>query len=262
MKPLVIILLVFLGSCNHILVPTWYNTKDHQLPTEKVENEWVSIYVENLESKKDLLIFDVEVINRSRHPLHFNPSEIYYYASSTPLPELEDLGSQWEERTTYTKYKSINPEEVNHYYKKKIQGKKVASGLLMLANVGMAAYGAAGGFGGFGRIDNSVSGSAQAWKEAGLIAGMFGADIARTEVEESKQRLQEDLEYLPDEMLTETWIPAEKTIRGKVYFEKNQSFRYYRFLIPIEDETFVYDFKVASSMETSLIHSIRRKNGY
>ena len=102
MKPLLnVIALVFLSSCTYqAFIPFEFNPQVDDNPVMSIEADDLVIFVENVERKSNLLVFDLEVQNNTDKPLLLDTKEFYYYSSFDEF-ESETDGSQIDHKYAY-----------------------------------------------------------------------------------------------------------------------------------------------------------------
>ena len=97
------------------------------------------------------------------------------------------------------------------------------------------------------RVNKSIA------RDVGVAASLTAIDIAGDALTEKQIKSDEDLYYLPDEVLQIGPIDEGESLRGKVYLHQNYKQKYYRLMVPVEDLLFVFDFRWPTSEEKRLI---------
>lgn len=261
---------VFLAlvSCSpQALVPFEYNSEIDRDPVSVVEANGLTVYMENIERKADLLVFDLEIVNDSKKPISINHPELYYYAGQEQFHAISDTATIDIKNAYATPLQKMNRQyamsshSVESYYKRRA-GNKKAMGIFLFAL-------------GAGLIINDIvkdgeDAAKAVWTETDanravsrdiLTAGsLLAIDIIGHETAREEYDAHEDLHFLPYEMFPEQWVAPGKSVRGKVFFRTNQGLKYYRLILPIENTDYVFDFRKRKSADRRKLRAHDARN--
>lgn len=258
MRILLLILIPLSCIGQNRLVPFDFDTSNQTESYTHLESNGVSIYAECIELKRDLLVFDIEIKNESRAFLEIDPQEIYYYHSDVPFP---DSGEEnWEyyfrqQSTDSFRRYGESARSVENYYRKKIRSKENTKKLLAVLGTGLMIYDAVKDGQDFhreptrNRYKNSIA------RDITLAASLAGIDVAGAVLTNEQMESDEDLHYLYEERFPFSDLGTGESVRGKIYFIQKPKFRYYRLLVPIENQFYVFDFRWPTYEEKKVIKS-------
>jgi hypothetical protein len=269
MKPyLFLALAILFASCQHALVPVDFNPDTSTRKHVVKENEGITLIMENIEVKSDLMVFDVEVINTTNYPIWVNPDEFRYleYWSQPNLAQLANNELPMPNR----KGRSANEMEMVKYYEQKIKSNNAAGSIFLLMGVGLLlidSYQDAQKSKEYyqnleqGNYQKSESiAKNMAVQDAFVFAGLTALDIASSTAEVSTLNNNEDLHFLSEEILSPQLLAPGNQCRGKVFFKKGQELHsFYRFLLEIESIEFKVDLRKAKSRDRQRLYELNQK---
>ena len=270
MKPfLYLALATIFASCQHALVPVDFNPETDTRKHVVEEKEGITLIMENLEVKSDLMVFDVEIINSRNYPIWVYPED-FKYLEYWALPSIHQLENN-ELPLPNRRGRSANEMEMVKYYEQKIKSNNAASSLLLLMGVGLLlidSYQDAQKSGEYyqnldqGNYQKSESiAKSMAVQDAFVFAGLTALELGSNTAEISKIDNNEDLHYLSEEILSPQLIAPGYHCRGKVFFKKGQELhQFYRFLFEIESVEFTVDFRKAKSKDRQRLYQLNQKN--
>jgi len=262
MRKAVLLLSFFLlGACSSgYLVPVTYHPYANNGMALSTELDSVLVTTENIEVKGNYLVFDMEVQNSSKIPVEIIPRHIIYYASPVAFQPLEEhtedihaLSMFYNKAFNY-KEKALRPKEVEAYFKERIKAKASLTILLALAGAGMVIYDAAKDSEDFYKTEWTTSDEKKAVTRDVLTAsGLVAIDVVGESLAASARKDNEEARFLPDEIFPHTTLPPGHSYRGKVFFPKQETNKYYRLIVPIGNTDHVFDFRKPTPEEKMAI---------
>ena len=237
--------LIVFGSCNHYLVPSWYNARVHSDKHDWLEYNGITVLAENLESEDQHLVFDIEIKNETNHRLRFDPADIFYMGSNIPYPPANDHALTSKFESELVKSKAFSEKDVAAYFKKKAKKQRTAgliAGILSASLVVIDATLDAKDF-------SSKEWSSKKLKNSNTrdvitFASVAALGIVQEQTAMSASMSQEELHYLPDEILNATEIQPGQSYRGKAYLPLTKD-KYIRLIIPLGSNDFSFNFRWA-----------------
>lgn len=238
-------LLIIISSCNHYLVPSWYNARVHNEKHNWLEYNGITIIAENMESEDLHLVFDVEIRNETNYRLRFNPEGIYYLGSNAPYPPNNEPAAGAKFESKLVKNYIFSEKEVANYFKKKAKKKRSAaliagiiSASLVVLDVALDAKDM--------KTKEWTSKKANNANTRHLItfAGLAAMDIVQEQTAMSAVLNEEEMRYLPNEILRATEIEPGQFYRGKAFLPLTKD-KYIRLIIPVGNNDFSFDFRWA-----------------
>ncbi|TRX61214.1 hypothetical protein FNH22_03930 [Fulvivirga sp. M361] len=251
-------LILFSASCTHRLVPTWYNAEKDGLPITQITDNEVTIRLENLELRERYMIFDMEIENASAKEVTLDLPSMYCYSSFKRFKPLatDSTAENWEQQLPEGAVRSaaMTPKMVDDLYRDKLASKQDAGLLLALLGAGLIIYDLAQDIDDANDENWTEEDAEKSWQRDLVTATSLVALSAISDVNEVETaRTAEDLEYIPRELLVEKVVEAGSSIRGKVFIANVFIYKYYRFVIPMDGVSFVFDFRRANSTERQKI---------
>ena len=244
-------LFMALVSCSpQALVPYAFNPVTDREPVSIIEANDLTVYMENIERKSNLLVFDLEVVNNSDRNIRLNHPELYYYAgyekfhtiADTVTVDIKNAYAMPSQKVNYRN--AMTSGRVEKYYEDRAKDQKAMGILLFAVGVGLVLNDI---------VQDGNDASKAVWTENDqnravsrdiLTAGsLLAIDIASHETAKAESETYEDLHYLPFEMFPEKQIAPGESLRGKVFFPTSQPFKYYRLVVPIGNTDYVFDFR-------------------
>lgn len=246
MKPFWLLLLVFTIGCQSRLVPVAYQPKERDAHVGIATQDDITIYLENLEYKNEIVVFDLEIINESGEGFYFDPEKIYFYTSPSGFKSVENLEENWQEKSSSlgtAKY-AMSKRGVENYYRKSIRSKETSKFLVGLLAVGATALNIAGGSGELGG-----SAFSNVAREVLVGASIVGSEVANDVLTQKQIQDDEDLYYVDQEILKNGNVEDGSAIRGKVYLKRRDRNKFYRVVVPLTYYDFIFDMREASGRE-------------
>ena len=259
MKHSYLIILLLLGaSCTHRLVPTWYDASRDDLPITEISDNNVTIRMENLELKEKYMVFDMEIINESAEDITFDAASMYCYSSLKHFQPIDANGNteDWETKLPAGTMKNaaMTPKTVDDLYRQKLEAKRDAGLFLALLGAGLIIYDLAQDVDDANDENWTEKDAEKSWRRDLMTATSLVALSAASDINDvSYAHTAEDLEFVPDELLKEKVVEAGSAVRGKVFIANVYLYKFYRFVIPLHDISFVFDFRRANSAERQKI---------
>jgi hypothetical protein len=219
------------------------------------EYDSVSVMAQNLEVKGGYLIFDVEINNRSEHPVEVIPKHVCYYASAGPfqaVDSVEDVhaASLFYQNNFNAKEWPMQPGEVEAYFEERIKVKQGIGFALILAGAGLVIHDAVQDAQDANKLEWTPSDAKKAMTRDVLTAsGLVAIDITGEGLATAANKDGVEIQYLPDELLPQKTIAPGQSYRGKVFFRKKENYKYYRMIVPIGNTDHVFDFRQPTSEE-------------
>lgn len=252
-KIYVIALLTLFSSCQHRLVPSWYNVDRDHSPLSEIGNDEVTVRLENLEANTGFMVFDLELINNSDYPLQFNFRDITSYSSPYQFMEADETAA-WKNQVGLQVEPALDLKEVNTIYENKLKSKKTLGVLMAIAAVGLVVYDLAEDANDFSSAEWTYADAHRsATRDAITVGSLVALDVASDINGMSYYRTVEDLAFLPDEIFMKSVIAGGDSYRGKVYINNELVNKYYRIAVPVEGTTYIFDFRKANSSERQRI---------
>lgn len=238
------------------LVPQAYS-KAYQDPYYMVlEADSITAVLEHLEIEHRLVVFDLEIANRSGRPLKVEPKEFHYYAGNQPFPKLTDedddihqVSYPYSEMPGVLKG-SLSKNAVEEQYETSIKQQKTLAIIFGVLSVTAVVADIAGDVKDAGKENYSLRdwNKSQA-RDVFTASTLITADAVIGASQEKNYYAREDLHYLDQEIMQPMELADTSALRGKVYFPKIGPYRYYRIVVPVEDYNFVFDFRRARASD-------------
>lgn len=186
----------------------------------------VTVHFRYLGNEGKMMIFDVEVKNGTDEIVYMDPERITYqgsYRASAPYA------------VSPRDPHPLSEYDVSLRLRSKIRSKDMFKLLIGAAAAGLEAYGG------------------MPWAEA-LVPGIgsnrelitatttFATTVANSAIDNKKEQLEEDMNYIPSEMLSKHALKPGETLQRKVFFEQIPRMKFYEFSVPVEDKTFDFSF--------------------
>jgi hypothetical protein len=249
MRPYIILLLVVvLVGCQARLVPLSYKPSNPDGPVAIASQDEITVYLENLEYKSDLIVFDLEIVNNTETGFFFDPSKVHFYSSDNQLKQIDTSAEDWQESSVMGSSKPryiMNQRKVENYYRQSIREKETGKFLVGLLAIGVIAMDVAGG----GGEISTGSAFTDVAREVLVGATIVGSEVAQEVITNKQIQDDEDLYYLPDEYLVAQNIESEGAVRGKIFFRRSNSDTHYRVVVPVDYYDFIFDMREAKSSE-------------
>ena len=254
MKTSTTLLLLLVGSTafGQRLVPINFS-KAYQDPYYMVlEADSITAVLEHLETENRLVVFDLEIVNKSGLPLKVDPKLFHYYAGSSPFPELtgeadnvHQVSFPYSQVPGYLR-KSLTKNVVEDHYETQIKQQQTLAIIFGVLSVGMMVADVASDL----RDSKKEFYTQKDWNKSQTRDVLTATTLMTTDavIRSSQERnyyTREDLHYLDQEIMQPMALPDTSALRGKVYFPKNGYYRYYRVVVPVEGYNFVFDFRKA-----------------
>jgi hypothetical protein len=233
------------------LVPFEFSAPDNSKPYSEIHSDGVTVYAESFEVKKDLLIFDVEVINESGRILHIDPEIIFFQFSKDQFPDQEIEYDPILNISNYAK----SPDLIREYYEMKVRKNRSTKTLLAILETGLIVYDVIKDGQDYhseptlSRVNRSIA------RDIGITASLTAIDIGADALEEKQFQTDEDLYYLPEEILLPGPLNPGESTRGKVYFRQYHKHKHYHLTIPVEDQFFEFDFRWPKGEEKRMLRN-------
>lgn len=249
----ILLLLLIPLSCwsQQRLVPFNFSHSDNSEPYSEISSNGVTIYAESFEVKKDLLIFDVEVKNESGRILNIDPEIIFFQFSEDQFPDQERASDPILNISNYAN----SPDLIREYYEMKVRKNRSTKTLLSILEVGLIVYDVIKDGHDYhseptrNRVNKSIA------RDIGITASLTAIDIGVDALEEKQFKTDEDLYYLPEEILLSGPLDPGESARGKVYFRQYHKHKYYHLTIPVEDQFFEFDFRWPNAEEKRILRN-------
>jgi hypothetical protein len=238
------------------LVPIHFS-KAYQDPYYMVlEADSITAVLEHLETDNRLVIFDLEIVNKSGAPLKVDPKLFHYYAGSTPFPELADeadnihnVSFPYSQVPGYLR-KSLSKNAVEDHYRSQIKQQQTLAIVFGVLSVGMMVADVASDV----RDSKKEFYTQKDWNKAQARDVLTASTLMTTDAvirstQEKNYYTKEELHYLDQEIMQPMDLPDTSALRGKIYFPKNGFYRYYRVVVPLEGYNFVFDFRKARAAD-------------
>lgn len=249
MRPYAILVLVLvLVGCQSRLVPVSYKPSNPDGPVAVANQDDITVYLENLEYKSDLIVFDLEIVNNTNTGFYFDPGKVHYYTSDKKLNQIDTSAEDWQESNVMGSSKArfaMNQRKVENYYRQSIKSKETGKFLVGLLAVGVIALDVAGG----GGEISTGSAFTNVAREVLVGATIVGSEVAQEVITNKQIKDDDDLYYLPDEYLAAQNIESRGSVRGKVFFKRSNSDTHYRVVVPVDYYDFIFDMREAKSSE-------------
>jgi len=218
------VIFFFLASCSGDL----HSVRNADRPGPQFHvGENASVYFNYRGKEGQMMIFDVKIKNTGDQTLFIDPGKIQYSAS-------------FKSKALYT-VSPTDPHPLSEYdvglrLRSRIRSHDTFKLLIGALSAGIQAY------------------SRTSWAE-GILPGLaanreiittsatFAEDFATDALEAKNERLEEDIEYIPNEILQKTMIHPGNTLQGKVFFDAIPRMKYYEFQVPVASETFTFQFR-------------------
>jgi hypothetical protein len=221
MRILPLFLLIIVCSCSNHLQPVSYTNA-----SQRNENSNCGVQFTWMANEGDLMIFDLQVKNTSDEILFIDPEQ-FYYKTSFDHPAKYTI--------TPTDPYALTEYDVSHRLKAKIRSKGMFKVLVGMVSAGLNAY--SGLSIGEGLLPGLLSN-----QQLMTATTVFAGEVATSALDHKQEMLEEDLEYVPDEIAKKTSIRPGHSFQGKVFFDAIPKMQYYEFILPIEGNNFVYTF--------------------
>lgn len=232
------------------LVPITYS-KAYGDPTYMVlEADSITAVLEHAGTDGRFLIFDLEIANRSGRSVLVEPRQVHYYAGREPFAKLdtEDADvhtASWPNSDMPGTLRSaLSRQAVEEQYEKQIRQEKAVAivfGILSLgavvADVALDVKDSKKEF--FTKQDFMNAQN----RDILVASSVASAQLAIENSSYSIHQKREDLHYLEQEFLQTIDLPDTSAVRGKIFFPKTGTYRYYRIVVPVGDLNYVFDFK-------------------
>ena len=252
-------LLIACSSCSHVLVPNWYDAAQDRHPVTHITDQNVTVRLENLELKEKYMVFDMEIVNDSDWDLAVDLSTIYCYSSYHKFDPISMAGDDWERSLGEGVLQSsaMSLEEVNDLYEQRLKDKAEIGVFLAVLGAGLIIYDMVKDAGDASDLNWTPAKENQSIaRDLITVSSLVAMDIASGFNDHAYVKTYEDLEYLPDEMLTATVVKRGQSVRGKVFVRNIYLYKYYRLVVPFENVFFVFDLRRANSIERQGIRSL------
>jgi len=237
----ILLLLLIPISClaQKRLVPFEFSDTDNLEPYSEISSNGVTVYAESFEVNKDLLIFDVEVKNESGRILSIDPEMIFIEFSELQFPDQERESDPILNISNYT----ISPDLIREYYEMKLRKNRSTITLLSILEAGLIVYDVIKDGQDYhseptrNRVNKSIA------RDIGITASLTAIDIGVDVLGEKQFQTDEDLYYLPEEILLSSSLYPGESARGKIYFRQYHKHKYYHLTVPVEGQFFEFDFR-------------------
>lgn len=262
------LLFIALASCSpQALVPYAYNSQIDTDPVAVIEANDLTLYMENIERKSDLLVFDLEIVNNSDRPIQISHPELYYYAgykkfdqvNDTVIMDIQNAYAKPEQKVN--RRNAMNLRRVEKYYERKASDQKTMGILLFALGVGLVINDI---------VQDGNDASKAVWTEVDAnravtrdvltASSLLAIDIIGHETAKSEVKNEEELRYVPFEMFPEQQVAPGESMRGKLFFPASQIYKYYRFVLPVGNTDYVFDFRKRKQADKDKLraHDLRR----
>lgn len=238
------------------LLPLHYSRAYQDPPYMLLQADSITAVLEHLETENRLVVFDLEIVNKSGLPLTIDPKQFHYYAANQPFPALTDSAADihqvsypHSELPGYMK-RSLSKKAVEQQYEASIRQQKtlaiifgVLSATVVVADVASDIRDAKKEVYTFKDWTRSEA------RDVITASTLMSADAVISSSAEKNYYTREDLHFLDQEIMEGMNLPDTSALRGKVYFPKIGPYRYYRIVVPVEDYNFVFDFRKARTKD-------------
>jgi len=255
MRKAVLLLSIFLfvACSSGRLVPVTFHPQERSGTALLTEESNVYLTAENIEHKPSHMIYDLEVQNQSNEHVEIIPEHILFYASSSPFKPLNDSTEDVHALSMFTK-KSFNYKEramrageVERYFHERIKAKQTLGVLLVLVGAGLAIHDAVQDENDYYKNEWTAADANKAFaRDVATATGLMAIDIVGEGLANSAQKDNVEAQYLPGEIFPHTTLAPGDSYRGKIFFQKKESYKYYRIIVPIGNADHVFDFRKAT----------------
>ena len=236
------------GLQAQVLVPDFFDPKTGKDKVHFIESDGIQVFLENLKANDHLLVFDLEIGNRTLHSINLEESDIYLLGSQSPFPT-----GDWQEVKEYeaglSRYDALQEKQVvaaYHEELRKLRHQRIALGVL---TVGLMAFDIAMDVRDMNRQEWTPGHQYNAdIRKLATFIGYTATDVARGKAGIAMYESGEDLHYLRQELFLFDVIQPRENQRGKVFFPMKQA-RYYRIVVDIEGHEYVMDFRWAENRD-------------
>ncbi len=232
------------------LVPLTYSRAYNDPAYMVLEADSVTAVLEHVATENRLVIFDLEIANRSAEPLQVDPHQFHYYAGNMPFPKLDDENEDihsasypYSEMPGYMR-RALSKNSVEDKYEKQIKQQKtlaIVFGVLTLTAV--AADVALDLKDAKKEVFTSADYQRALNRDAVVAGTLASTDVLIDQVGYTIHRAKEELHYLDEELIEPIELTEDAAIRGKVYFPKIGPYKFYRIVIPVGELNYVFDFR-------------------
>lgn len=244
-------------SCSsQIMVPGWFDSKVNNKKHNWLDYQGIVIVAENIEVNDRQIVFDVEVKNETDHRLRFDPEEAYYLASNSPFQLDYQDGYNSGIESKLKKHFAFSEKEVARYYENKVKSQKRTNLITGILSAGLLVFDVAMASKGVSAEASSKFFSQEAIRSMVTVGGLAAMDVVREQSAITAMQANEDLHFLPGEILEEGVIMPGQVFRGKVFFPITRN-DYIRVMMPVESKEFVLDFRWATIKEQRKLHRSR-----
>ncbi len=254
MKTYTTLFLLLLGSQAFAqqLVPINFS-KAYQDPYfMALEADSITAILEHIETENRLVVFDLEIINKSGIPLKVDPQLFHYYAGNSPFPELSNedddihlVSYPYSEIPGYLR-RSLTKNVVEDHFESQIKQQQTLAIIFGVVSVGLVVADVASDV----RDSKKEFYTRKDWNKSQTrdvltASSLMTTDAVLRSTQERNYFIREDLHFLDQEIMEPVNLPDTSALRGKVYFPKNGYYRFYRVVVPLEGYNFVFDFRKA-----------------
>lgn len=256
MKLLLALAPLFLISCvPNYLVPYDYSIAQNNIEAY-IELDSITIAVKSLKVKSDYYVFGVDIQNHSPFPVFIDHQKMRKHASNLSYRD-STISILYQETNAV-----MSPTQINRMFKTKANEAQAAGFALFLLGAAISAY---------TEIEDEKDAKKEKWTEKDekkaltreLVSAVSLAtvDVLSEVANTSKERALTELRYLPDELFDREIIYPNESYYGKVFFRKpGIVHKYQRVVIPMEGDSFQFDFRKATGEEKR--HLYRRDRAF
>lgn len=251
---------VAMSSCSSMqLVPGDFRATDPTSTALGLRASGKVIYLEHLPDDSQQFVFDLEIINESKHSYMVDPSRLRLYASQRPFPNTE-VENRTEQAVSHVKQyggiptvKPRSAKEVNEFFERKIRAQRAWQVAMLVAGTALVVS----------DVVQDVNDSKKEiftqkdinraiMRDVATGSALVAMDMASGQMDGNIAKRAEDLEFLPDEYLGAQLLLEGSSARGKVFFPKKpatQAYTYYRIIMPVDGAAHIFDFRMPKASE-------------
>lgn len=253
MRPLLFGFLLTLSFVCHAqkrLVPFDFGKYGSTQAYTQIEVAGMILIVESIESKNDLLIFDVELINETGNVIDLIPGNFHIIASRVPI-ESREAGDPHNQSQLV--YYALNNRAAHNYYEDKIKQGESKKTLFSVISAALIVYDAVKDGQDYYTETTQKDVNRSNARDVAVVSSLMAFDIVDQVISDTQIKADEDLYYLAEEILLDQLVVDGESVRGKVYFRRKPKARYYRLFLPLENRVFTFDFRKPSYEERGKI---------
>ncbi len=248
MKGLLQIFILFPIAClaQKRLMPVEYNPSSHSETYSVIRSERFTIYAECLDARKDLLVFDIEIVNESGWLQSVYPDQFYIFGSSGPFPATgkknqEDIDTN--KPLPFSVFYAQSERTIAGYYQRRIRKKENTKTLLALIGAGLMLFDVVQDGQDFYREPTPKRISRSISRDVAVGTSLIAINAASELITSGQAHTDEDAYYLQEEFLRTGIVNNGESVRGKAFFLPDRKYTFYRLTLPMQNEVYVFDFR-------------------